>query len=252
MLLVQSVFAGTGMDPDPKVRKRIAAKAAKKLKKKKSSSESSSTGSSSDSYDEESGELFEETQKVRRIGRLAPGALTTGHVATASSMQPEGSGINQKDMPGHERTGDRGAIPRGTDFELVPGLLMQAAWPRRQMRQLVNLAEDRAGALGKANHFKQSRSQRGHQRIKRREPRQGRSKQGERQERLVRKLARNAMASGKREAQGWQRKAQKRKGKGPEQEARLLKQGADRMGEKGSDPEEGTSRFRCMAAWSGQ
>jgi len=72
------VFAGTGMDPDPKVRKKIAAKASRRLKKKKkSSSESSSTGSSSGSSEDESGELFEETQKVRRIGRMAPGALTT-------------------------------------------------------------------------------------------------------------------------------------------------------------------------------
>ena len=75
---LKSVFMGTGMDPDPKVRKKVAAKAARRVKKKKkSSSGSSSTSSQSGSTTEESGELFEETQKVRKIGRIAPGALTT-------------------------------------------------------------------------------------------------------------------------------------------------------------------------------
>ena len=92
---LKSVFAGTGMDPDPKVRNKIAAKASKRLKKKKkSSSGSSSTGSSSDSSEEESGELFEETQKVRRIGRLAPGALTTaGCREMASNLLNSTQGI---------------------------------------------------------------------------------------------------------------------------------------------------------------
>ena len=73
----KSVYGGTGMDPDPKVRKKVAARAARRLKKKrKSSSASSSSGSSSEESDEESDELFEETQKVRKVGRVAPGALT--------------------------------------------------------------------------------------------------------------------------------------------------------------------------------
>ena len=91
---LKSVFAGTGMDPDPKVRKKIAAKASRRLKKKKSSSGSSSTGSSSGSSEEESGELFEETQKVRRIGRMAPGALTTaGCKEMASNLLSSTGGI---------------------------------------------------------------------------------------------------------------------------------------------------------------
>ena len=92
---LKSVFEGTGMDPNPKVRKKITAKASRRAKKKKkSSSESSSTESSSESTDEESGELFEETQKVRKIGRFAPGALTTaGCREMASNLLNSSGGI---------------------------------------------------------------------------------------------------------------------------------------------------------------
>ena len=92
---LKSVFEGTGMDPNPKVRKKITAKASRRAKKKKkSSSGSSSTESSSESTDEESGELFEETQKVRKIGRFAPGALTTaGCREMASNLLNSSGGI---------------------------------------------------------------------------------------------------------------------------------------------------------------
>ena len=92
---LKSVFEGTGMDPNPKVRKKITAKASRKAKKKrKSSSGSSSTETSSESTEEESGELFEETQKVRKIGRLAPGALTTaGCKEMASNLLNSTGGI---------------------------------------------------------------------------------------------------------------------------------------------------------------
>ena len=92
---LKSVFEGTGMDPNPKVRKKITAKASRKAKKKrKSSSGSSSTETSSGSTEEESGELFEETQKVRKIGRFAPGALTTaGCREMASNLLNSTGGI---------------------------------------------------------------------------------------------------------------------------------------------------------------
>ena len=92
---LKSVFEGTGMDPNPKVRRKITAKASRRAKKKKkSSSESSSTEASSESTDEESGELFEETQKVRKIGRFAPGALTTaGCREMASNLLNSTGGI---------------------------------------------------------------------------------------------------------------------------------------------------------------
>ena len=92
---LKSVFEGTGMDPNPKVRKKITAKASRKARKKrKSSSGSSSTETSSGSTAEESGELFEETQKVRKIGRFAPGALTTaGCREMASNLLNSTGGI---------------------------------------------------------------------------------------------------------------------------------------------------------------
>ena len=74
---LKAVYGGTGIDPDPRFRRKFAAKAAKKAKKRGHSSSSSHTSDTkSQSTSEKSIELFAEDHKIRRMGKLAPGALT--------------------------------------------------------------------------------------------------------------------------------------------------------------------------------
>ena len=82
-----AVYGTTGLDPDAKVRKRLLKRLKKKIKKKKGSSAESSGSSleeeasqASSLASSESGEIFEEAQKVRTIARKAPGLLTYGTV----------------------------------------------------------------------------------------------------------------------------------------------------------------------------
>ena len=79
---LEAVYGSTGLDPDPRVRKRLLRRWKKKMKKKKDSS-SGSSGSSLEGSSQastlnssESGQVFEETNKVRRLARKAPGLLT--------------------------------------------------------------------------------------------------------------------------------------------------------------------------------
>jgi hypothetical protein len=89
---LSQVFGSTGLDPDPRVRKRVLRRLRKKMKKKKSDSSSqsgsSSAGSSEGSSQESSlsEEVFQEKHKVRAIARRAPGALT---LATVKEMQKQ-------------------------------------------------------------------------------------------------------------------------------------------------------------------
>ena len=77
-----AVYGSTGLDPDCRVRKRLLRRWKKKMKKKKESSSGSSgsslAGSSQASIlnSSDSGQVFEETHKVRRLARKAPGLLT--------------------------------------------------------------------------------------------------------------------------------------------------------------------------------
>ena len=72
---LKDVFGGTGLDPDPRYRRRYAVKAQKKIKKKKKDSSSSGSSGSEETSASESVEVFEEQQKVRRLSRRAPGVL---------------------------------------------------------------------------------------------------------------------------------------------------------------------------------
>jgi hypothetical protein len=83
---LSQVFGTTALDPDPKVRRRLLKRVKRKMRKKKDesspSSGSSLEGSSKASSlgSSESGQLFEDSHKVRSISRKAPGALTYGMV----------------------------------------------------------------------------------------------------------------------------------------------------------------------------
>ena len=72
---LKAAFGATGLDPDPKYRRRFAARAQKKAKKKKKESSSDGSTSSPSSSTSESIEVFEEQQKVRRLAKRAPGLL---------------------------------------------------------------------------------------------------------------------------------------------------------------------------------
>eukprot|EP00435_Cladocopium_sp_Y103_P061729 s678_g23.t1 len=83
---LKAVFACTGADPDPAVRKRFRRKAAKVAKKKgkdaKSRSSQSSSGSSSIESEERA--LFGSTNRVHAIGRRLPGTLLCAALEEAS------------------------------------------------------------------------------------------------------------------------------------------------------------------------
>eukprot|EP00438_Fugacium_kawagutii_P025254 Skav212856 [mRNA] locus=scaffold786:242245:244658:+ [translate_table: standard] len=79
-----SLFAKTGLDPTPKVRRRVKSYVRRKLKKKKSSSSDSSStkgsrkkdkGSSEEEDSQESEELFEDPHRVRRLATHGAGVL---------------------------------------------------------------------------------------------------------------------------------------------------------------------------------
>ena len=90
---LSSVFGGTGLDPNPARRQRVLRRAKRlgrshKKKKKKSSSSkasgssSSSTSSSSSRMGVDTG-LFDGEDKLQRIWKKCPGALTTGALREA-------------------------------------------------------------------------------------------------------------------------------------------------------------------------
>ena len=82
-----------GRDPDPRFRRKFAARAAKRVKKR---GKDTSSGTSSDSKREDSSEksveLFGEEQKIRRMGRAVPGALTCAAFRDIQSSLLTGTG----------------------------------------------------------------------------------------------------------------------------------------------------------------
>ena len=90
---LKDLFSGTGLDPDPSRRQRILKRAkrlgkSRKKKKKRSSSSaatssSSSTSSSSVALGEGAAGLFDDGDKLQKIWRRCPGALTAGAVREA-------------------------------------------------------------------------------------------------------------------------------------------------------------------------
>ena len=72
------VYGGTGLDPNPDVRRRIKRRVRRSLKKKKekdSTGSSSVSDSTSDSHSNEG--IFPEGRRVREVARKAPGALAS-------------------------------------------------------------------------------------------------------------------------------------------------------------------------------
>ena len=99
---LQEVYGGTGLDPDPDIRKAVIRKAKKvrksgkkKKKKKKDSSSSSSTSTSTSSTSLAANlELFEGEIETQRIWRRTPGALAFATVAEAQQSLLTRQGIH--------------------------------------------------------------------------------------------------------------------------------------------------------------
>ena len=99
---LEMCFGNTGLDPNPKIRKRIAKKAKKAVKRAKDSSSSTSSSSTSEASSGDPSGLLEDRSKVHRLAARAPGVLTASSVATMSQFlnqtqgtgwEPEASGV---------------------------------------------------------------------------------------------------------------------------------------------------------------
>eukprot|EP00438_Fugacium_kawagutii_P021772 Skav214889 [mRNA] locus=scaffold1749:153337:159325:+ [translate_table: standard] len=83
---LNAVYKNTGLDPSPKVRKKImkaVKKRVRKRKKRHSSSDSDGSGdleSGSSSLSSQAEELFEDDHKVRTMAKIGPGSLTAAMV----------------------------------------------------------------------------------------------------------------------------------------------------------------------------
>ena len=96
-----NLFGSTGLDPDPKKRRKVLSKARrlgqKKKKKKKKDSSSSSSGSGDEGEEETTGEelgpgLFDNDKRIKSIWVRCPGALTATMLAEAKESIVTSSG----------------------------------------------------------------------------------------------------------------------------------------------------------------
>ena len=102
---LKDLYGGTGLDPEPKMRRRLRKKLKKKLKKAKSTSSASSGTSTSSSTEEVGEEILEDRSKVQRIAEIAPGVLTATSVQNIKNyvLQTSGStwGADVDSIPPH-------------------------------------------------------------------------------------------------------------------------------------------------------
>jgi hypothetical protein len=89
---LKDLYGGTGLDPEPKMRRRLRKKLKKKLKKAKSTSSASSGTSTSSSTEEVGEEILEDRSKVQRIAEIAPGVLTATSVQNIKNYVLQTSG----------------------------------------------------------------------------------------------------------------------------------------------------------------
>ena len=89
---LQDLFGGTGLDPEPKNRRRLKRKIRKRLKRSKTSSSSSGPSSSSSSSDGFEPNLMEDRSKVQKVAEMTPGLLTEGsaqHMKTGTTSSED-------------------------------------------------------------------------------------------------------------------------------------------------------------------
>lgn len=100
------VYAGTGMDPKKRVRRKVAAYAKKKCKRKKdstSSTSSSSQGSSESTGTEEGTDALQDQGRIRQLHRHGPGLLSSTALQRMQNVLTDVEGIWNK--------GDSGLAP---------------------------------------------------------------------------------------------------------------------------------------------
>eukprot|EP00435_Cladocopium_sp_Y103_P058318 s757_g20.t1 len=78
---LEACFSNTGLDPNQKVRLRIARRAKKALRKSRESSSSTSSGSSSKASSGDEVSLLEDRSKIHRLADRAPGVLTASSIS---------------------------------------------------------------------------------------------------------------------------------------------------------------------------
>ena len=98
---LEACFSNTGLDPNPKVRRRIARKAKKALKKARESTSSTSTSTSTEESSGDGSSLLEDRSKVHRLAARSPGVLTASSVLTMSQFLTQVSGTGwEQEAPG--------------------------------------------------------------------------------------------------------------------------------------------------------
>eukprot|EP00435_Cladocopium_sp_Y103_P037871 s2378_g10.t1 len=90
---LEAVYKDTGLDPDPKRRRRLMKRVKKALKKTRDSSSSSSTTSEETSSDLDTDELLQDRSRVHRIAALGPGLLAAQSVNTMRQYLTQLSGF---------------------------------------------------------------------------------------------------------------------------------------------------------------
>eukprot|EP00435_Cladocopium_sp_Y103_P013386 s2009_g3.t1 len=79
---LEACFANTGLDPNQRVRQKIARRAKRALRKSRDSSTSTSSGSSSKGSSGDETTLLEDRSKVHRLADRSPGVLTAASIST--------------------------------------------------------------------------------------------------------------------------------------------------------------------------
>ena len=104
---LDSLFASTGLDPKPEIRRKVkrrARKVARRSRNKKRGSSTSDTESSSSSSRESAGvedkDLFEPATPTQRVWKLCPGALTMAMIAEAKEALLTQMGTASEPMEG--------------------------------------------------------------------------------------------------------------------------------------------------------
>ena len=87
-----ALFAGTGLDPDPKVRRRLKRRIKRRLKKAKDSSSSSAGSSSTSTSEDVEEEILEDRSKVQKIAEMSPGTLAAASVQSMKTFVLQASG----------------------------------------------------------------------------------------------------------------------------------------------------------------
>eukprot|EP00435_Cladocopium_sp_Y103_P005067 s1646_g1.t1 len=91
---LESLYAGTGMDPSVRHRKKLTKKVRRVLKRNRDSSSSATSSTSTTSSDMEGDMILADRSKVHRISTLAPGLLASQSISQMKQFVTQASGSN--------------------------------------------------------------------------------------------------------------------------------------------------------------